>query len=201
METLYDKVNDCYRVYVKIKIGERWCYLKAVLDTGATHTVIALGELVRKSEVLKSSEKFDAYAREKGIKQVRIKGATVDSDIRKTYAYDACFDNVFVGGHLMRKFHARVMINGASNISVIGNDFLNMCKYYHNAGEYQLTVENPIEQKYYASFSGSKVLSNECLNVLFSSIEEERDACSMLDNFLKEEEAKMMEAGRKLLDS
>ena len=99
----------------------------------------------------------------------------------------------------MRKFHVRVMINGASNISVIRNDFLNMCKYYHNAGEYQLTIENPIEQKHYASFSGSKVLSNDCWNVLFSSIEEERDACSMLDSFLKEEEAKMMKARKRLL--
>lgn len=88
METLYDRANNCYRVPVKIKIGNRWCYLKAVLDTGATHTAIALGELVRKSEILKASKKIDNYAREKGMAQIVIKGATEDSSVCKTYAYD-----------------------------------------------------------------------------------------------------------------
>lgn len=99
--------------------------------------------------------------------QVVIKGATEDSNVCKTYAYDVCLDNAFVGGHLMRKFHARVMINGASNISVIGNDFLNMCDYQHTAGECRLIVKNPNEQKYYKNFNKKNALSNEQLNILF----------------------------------
>lgn len=59
------------------------------------------------------------------------------------------------------------MINGASNVSVIGNDFLNMCDYQHTAGEHRLLVKNLDEQKYYENFNRKNALSNEQLNILF----------------------------------
>ena len=136
--------------------------MRAVLDTGATHTVIAfnalLGNDVNVEEVKGLVGKLDECAREKGMSQVVIKGATEDA---------VCFDNGFVGGHLMRKFHARVIINGASNVSVIGNDFLDVCDYQHTAGEHRLLVKNPDEQKYYENFNRKNALSNEQLNILF----------------------------------
>ncbi len=70
-------------------------------------------------------------------------------------------------GYRFRQFHARVMINGASNVSVIGNDFLDMCDYQHTAGEHRLLVKNPDEQKYYEYFNRKNALSNEQLNILF----------------------------------
>lgn len=156
---------------VVVRVGDNWYHLRAVLDTGATHTVIAfnalLGNDVNVEKVKGLVKKLDEYVREKGMSQVVIKGATEDSDVCKTYAYAVCFDNAFVGGHLMRKFHARVMINGASNVSVIGNDFLNMCDYQHTAGEHRLLVKNPDEQKYYEYFNRKNALSNEQLNILF----------------------------------
>lgn len=59
------------------------------------------------------------------------------------------------------------MINGASNVSVIGNDFLDMCDYQHTAGEHRLLVKNLDEQKYYEYFNRKNALSNEQLNILF----------------------------------
>lgn len=59
------------------------------------------------------------------------------------------------------------MINGASNVSVIGNDFRDMCDYQHTAGEHRLLVKNLDEQKYYENFNRKNVLSNEQLNILF----------------------------------
>ncbi len=119
-------------------------------------------------EVGKVTSSLDRYAQKFGINRVTIHGATKESGIVSTYAYDACFDNVIVGGHLMKKLRARIMINGAKGICVIGNDFLNMCKYYHNAGEHWLAVENSVEQRYYESFSGKRVLHNSQLDILLS---------------------------------
>lgn len=59
------------------------------------------------------------------------------------------------------------MINGASNVSVIGNDFRDMCDYQHTAGEHRLLVKNLDEQKYYENFNRKNALSNEQLNILF----------------------------------
>ena len=52
-----------------------------------------------------------------------------------------------------------------------------MCKYYHNAGEHQLTVENPVEQRYYESFSGKRVLHNSLLDILL--FENSVDGCML----------------------
>lgn len=46
VETLYDRVNDCYRIPVVVRVGDNWYHLRAVIDTGATHTVIAFNALL-----------------------------------------------------------------------------------------------------------------------------------------------------------
>lgn len=179
MDVKYDRVSNCYRTEIRVKVGDDWRYLQPVIDTGATNTTVAFDALVDKDSSNDNLEKLwnklSGYAKEVGVNRVIIHSAAKESDTAEIYAYDVCLENVIIGGHLMKKFHARIMMNGAKGICVIGNDFLNMCRYYHNAGEYQLTVENPVEQKYYESFAERKVLSNDQLNTLLSESESDTD--------------------------
>lgn len=169
----YDRRWNCYVTNVKLRLGVRLHNVRAVIDTGATNTTVALDALVGNNTVERLSRKLDDYAKETGIARSVIRGATEETNITKAYTYNACFDNAIVGGHLMRKFHVKIMVNGARGISVIGNDFLNMCNYSHKQGEHQLIVENPDEQKYYDSFVGLRALGNEQLNILLSNIEKD----------------------------
>ena len=118
-------------------------------------------------------EQLNALTQKLNIRPGYLRGATVSKENEKrAYTYPACFKNVIVGGHYMEKFHVNIMIDGAENMCVIGNDFLNMCNYQHKAGEKQFMLESPNMEKYYKSFGTESVLSSEQLNVLLANTEE-----------------------------
>lgn len=105
--------------------------MRIAYDEGyATNTMIVLSALVKEQILLDFSHKLERHAQKAGVRRAVIRSVAEESNTAEIYAYDACFDNVIVGGHLMKKLHARIMMNGARGICVIGNDFLNMCKYF-----------------------------------------------------------------------
>lgn len=174
MITEYDEEWNCYKINIKLKFGERKHDLDAVIDTGASYTTIGLYALLDGDidMVLKISAKLADYAQRIGIKCAAVRGATEEPDATKACTYDACFDNVNVGGFQVRKFHVKILINGAKNICVIGNDFLNMCDYQHKAKKRQLIIENFDGSEYYKSFGMESVLSSEQLNMLLADTKE-----------------------------
>lgn len=62
MYVVYDKKYNCYVANIKLKVGKHLRNLRAVIDTGATNTTIALESLVKESEVLRVYQKIDHYA-------------------------------------------------------------------------------------------------------------------------------------------
>lgn len=126
----YDKQWICYLLNLQIKFGTQQHELKAIIDTGATNTVIALNTITPKTIFLEIVKKLDDYAQRENIKRIIIRGSNKNLDVTETYAYNAYFDNVIIGGYQMKKFHARIMVNGEKDICVIENNFLNICNYY-----------------------------------------------------------------------
>lgn len=174
MVTEYDEGWNCYKTSVKLKFGERKHDLDAIIDTGASYTTIALYALLDGDAdmVSKASAKLADYVREAGVKCAAVRGATEEPDATKACTYDACFNDVIVGGFQVRKFHVKILVNGAKNICVIGNDFLNMCDYQHKARKRQLVVENLDSSEYYKSFGAESMLNSEQLNVLLANMGE-----------------------------
>ena len=71
----------------------------------------------------------------------------------------------------MKKFYVNIMINGADDIFVIGNDFINACNAQHRVGENKLVIENPNAQKYNGSLERLHILSSEQLSMLLFNLE------------------------------
>lgn len=172
MDIQYLEINNCYDVVIKIPIAKAFTEIHTIVDTGASNTTISLDMLMHENPSDHTIRQLDKCAQELGIYPHPLRGATVARDIEEAYTYAACFKNVVVGGHFMEKFHMNIMVRGAENICVIGNDFLNMCNYQHKAGEKRLVIENPNAQKYYDSFGRNHVLEGRQLNMLFSDSED-----------------------------
>lgn len=175
MNVQYLAINNCYDVTVKIPIAETFTEIHAVIDTGASNTTISLDMLVHESPSDNIIGRLDKCAQELGIQARPLRGATVARNIEEAYTYAACFKNVVVGGHFIERFHMNIMLRGAENICVIGNDFLNMCNYQHKAGEKCLVIENPNIQKYHDSFGKTHVLEGKQLNMLLSGSEDKAE--------------------------
>lgn len=71
----------------------------------------------------------------------------------------------------MKKFYMNIMINGADDIFVIGNDFINACNDQHRVGENKLVIENPNAQKYNENLERLHILSSEQLSMLLFNLE------------------------------
>ena len=103
MRIAYDEGYNCYVTNIKLRVGRYMRSLRAVIDTGATNTMIALSALVKEQILLDFSHKLKRHAQKAGVRRAVIRSVAEESNTAEIYAYDACFDNVIVGGHLMKK--------------------------------------------------------------------------------------------------
>lgn len=168
METEYRTNNNCYRTKTMIPLLSKPFEFYAVIDTGASSTTMALETLINDKPSGDLIKSLDEHAQRLGIRPQPLHGGTVKRNKEDAYTYAACFKNVIVGGHLMEKFYVNIMINGADDIFVIGNDFLNAYNYQHKAGENKLVIENPNTQKYNENLERLHTLNSKLLSTLRS---------------------------------
>ncbi len=171
METEYRTSSNRYRTKILIPLLSKLFEFYAVIDTGASSTTMALETLINDKPSEGLIKSLDEYAQRLGIKSCPLHGGTMKRNKEDAYTYVTCFKNVIIGGHFMKKFYANIMINGADDIFVIGNDFINACNYQHRAGENKLVIENPNAQKYNGNLERLHILSSEQLSMLLFNLE------------------------------